>query len=78
MMNWIGLVTALISSLSNFIIFLGDRQLIESGIAKQTANNLLTERKRIEEATKAREDALTSPLSSSPDGVLDNDGFKRD
>ena len=52
-MSWLALLKTLIGGVASISKWMGDRQLIEAGEAKQVARRLLRERDRVQKAINA-------------------------
>lgn len=64
-MEWLALIKSLIGGVAWLTKYLADRQLIETGEAKQIARRLLRERDLIDKAIAAR-----NTVKHNADGVL--------
>lgn len=76
-MDWLGLVLGLVKLLGAFTQWLHDRQMIDAGKASQVATELESQSNAIKKALDARE-AVRADSIRNPDGVSDDDGFRRD
>lgn len=78
MTKWLTLLIKLIGGITSLTEWLGNRQLIDAGIAKQLVENLKQERITLEKAKAAYIKAYHAPLDTDDDGVPDDDGYRRD
>ena len=75
-MSWLTLVASALALINALIEFLRDRQSIDAATAEALLNSNREALDAIDKATHAREQ-VRADVERNPDGVMSDDGFKR-
>ncbi len=75
-MDWLALALGLVKLLGGFVGWLHDRQMLSAGQAEQVAKEMEAQTDALRKANAARE-AVRADIARNPDGVRDDDWFRR-